>query len=654
MLNSAWVALTILGLTMALFLYGRWRHDIVAVAALLASTATGLVPGQEAFLGFSHPAVVTVAGVLVLSYTLERTGIVDVIAEHALPKTQSNTIAILSVTALGAFFSAFMNNVGALALLMPIALQTAQRLNIPPGHMLMPLAFGTILGGLTTLIGTPSNLIVSSFRASQTATETGFAMFDFTPVGGSVAVIGVLFISLLGPKLIPKRLQTGARGFDTAHYLTETRVLPDTKAVGMRIAELEAQLQESDAQIVGFLRQQLRINVPHRTLRLRPHDVLLLEADPQKLSKLLSTLGLVFNEDKPKKRDKTTTKTTQPNKKSNLPDSKSATQAVSSTLNENKPLKKPQNEANAPAAPTQKETTKENKKESAEAIDTELFEVVILPGSLLIGRTAANVRLRSQYQINLLAISRQGKRLRARPRSTLLRTGDVLLLQGQQENIFDFAQTSGCAPLAARELRVPNRRNMGIASAIMVFVVTSAALGWWSAALSFILGIMLLVLFNVLTPRNLYNAIDWPVVVLLAALIPVAQAIEQTGAASLIAEFVLNKLAQGHTIWALVLLMMTTMLLSDLMNNAATAAIMSPIAIKTAQQLEVNTDTFLMAVAIGASCAFLTPIGHQNNTLILGPGGFRFGDYWRLGLPLDILIVCLTIPLLLVAWPLSI
>ncbi|HLS17247.1 MAG TPA: SLC13 family permease [Paenalcaligenes sp.] len=770
MLNTAWLALGVLGLTIALFLYGRWRHDVVAVAALLACTALGLVPGQEAFVGFSHPAVVTVVGVLILSDSLERTGLVDVIAEHALPKTQSQFLAVLSVTALGAFFSAFMNNVGALALLMPIALQTAQRLNIPPGHMLMPLSFGTILGGITTLIGTPSNLIVSSFRASVSEDSTGFAMFDFSPVGGTVALIGVFFISWLGPKLIPKRLQTRNTGLEVTTYLTETRVLPDTKAVNMRIAELEAQLRESDAQIVGLLRHQLRINVPHRTLRLRAHDVLLLEADPKKLTKVLSTLGLVFNEDKPKRKERERERERGRDRERDRERERTRAHERGQERERNRELERDRNRQraraqgqaaaqssapttssaqaattqSAPAAPSTRateaakatepaetpetaratqatketkvtkatETTKATKTiETAETTETttaaqatktaraaadapstqqpvpaedapdtqttdadaeahdrpeteaaddtpdqddssELAELVILPGSMLIGRSASDLRLRSQYQINLLAISRQGKRLRRRPRITPLRTGDVLLLQGPVENTTAFAQSSGCAPLATRELRVPNRRNMGIASAVMGFVIISAALGWWSAALSFVFGILLLLLFKVIAPRNLYRAVDWSVVVLLAALIPVAQAIEQTGAASLIAEFVLHQLAQGHATWALVLMMVTTMFLSDLMNNAATAAIMSPIAIQTAQQLDASTDTFLMAVAIGASCAFLTPIGHQNNTLILGPGGFRFSDYWRLGLPLDVLIVSTAIPLLLYFWPL--
>src|SRR5699024_11038164 len=496
---------------------GRWRHDVVAVAALLACTALGLVPGQEAFVGFSHPAVVTVVGVLILSDSLERTGLVDVIAEHALPKTQSQFLAVLSVTALGAFFSAFMNNVGALALLMPIALQTAQRLNIPPGHMLMPLSFGTILGGITTLIGTPSNLIVSSFRASVSDSKAGFAMFDFTPVGGAVALIGVFFISWLGPKLIPKRLQARNTGLEVTTYLTETRVLPDTKAADMRIAELEAQLQESDAQIVGLLRHQLRINVPHRTLRLRPHDVLLLEADPKKLTKVLSTLGLVFNEDKPKRRerdkdceqererahergkdrerDRELTRDRSRQKarahgqalKQSSADSAPANTRVDTETEaraetetgagahkkenaKEKTVLKATIEAKITAAPTTESksgtktatktevdkntevraetkpdvkadydgvdaevNTDESADEATETADpdttSELVELVILPGSMLIGRSASDLRLRSQYQINLLAISRQGKRLRRRPRITPLRTGDVLLLQ---------------------------------------------------------------------------------------------------------------------------------------------------------------------------------------------------------------------------------
>lgn len=588
MFSPAFLIVTILLITIGLFLYGRWRHDIVAISALLMCSALGLVSPQDAFMGFGHPAVITVACILILSYALQQTGVVDVLAHRVLPKKGSATYSLLALTLLGAFLSAFMNNVGALALLMPVSLQMAAKHNLAPGQVLMPLAFGTILGGITTLIGTPSNLIVSSFRTQ--ALGHGYAMFDFSPVGITAAFVGVLFISLIGWRLIPVRQRAGKDSFDTSAYLTEAKVPADSKAIGMRLSEVQATLDANDSQILGLIRNQIRLNAPNPALSLVADDVLLIEADSEALAKNLDTLGLVFFEEK---------------------------------------------------------------KDSLKSSDsTELIELVILPGSSLISRSAVNLRLRNQYRINLLAISRQGTRSRTRIRHMPLRTGDVLLLQGAPENVADFASAGGCAPLASRPLRLPDRRNMVLSSAIMILAVLLAAFGMMSAAFSFMFGVLLLLLFNVIAPRNVYKAVDWSVIILLAALIPVAQAMESTGAANTIAAFLLDYIAQGNRIGALVLLMVTTMLLSDLMNNAATAAVMSPVAIGTAQQLGVSPDTFLMAIAIGASCAFMTPIGHQNNTLILGPGGFRFGDYWHMGLPLDIIMVCTTIPLLLIFWPL--
>ena len=602
MFSPAFLILAILLLTIALFLYGRWRHDIVAVTALLLCSFLGLVSPQDTFLGFSHPAVVTVACILILSYALQQTGVVDVIADRVLPKNGSALAALAALTALGAFLSSFMNNVGALALLMPVSLQIAARHNLAPGQVLMPLAFGTILGGMTTLIGTPSNLIVSSFRAQ--AVGEGFSMFDFSPVGASLAVVGVIFISLIGWRFIPVRERAGKDSFDTAAYLTEARVPTDSKAIGMRLSQVQTTLDETDSQILGFIRKDIKLNAPNPALSLVVDDVLIIEADPESLAKTLSALGLVFNEDK---------------------------------TQEEKPKEKP------------KEKEKDKEKDTK---SSELSELVILPGSNLAGRSAADLRLRSLYRINLLAISRQGTRSRNRLRKTRLRTGDVLLLQGSIENISDFASATSCAPLASRPLRVPDRRKMLLASGIMIFSVALAAFGILSAALSFMLGVLLLLLLNVVAIRNVYKAVDWSVIVLLAALIPVAQAMESTGAAAKIATVLLDYVAQGNAIWAMALMMVATMMLSDLMNNAATAAVMSPVAIGTAQQLGVNPDSFLMAVAVGASCAFLTPIGHQNNTLILGPGGFRFSDYWPMGLPLDLILIATTIPLLLVFWPL--
>jgi di/tricarboxylate transporter len=299
-----------------------------------------------------------------------------------------------------------------------------------------------------------------------------------------------------------------------------------------------------------------------------------------------------------------------------------------------------------------KERAKDADSKPQDAAEIVLMELAILPGSMLTGRSASDIRLRSRYGINLLAVSRQGKRSTARLRSLRFAPGDLLLMQGPPDALAEFASASGCVPLAERELRIPDRRKAILASGIMAAAIAGAAFGLMPAAISFAAGVLASMALRTVPPRSVYEAIDWPVIVLLGALIPVAGAMESTGAAGVLASFLLDRIAQGHAIVALALILVVTMTLSDLMNNAATAAVMCPIAIGAATQLGVNADAFLMAVAVGASCAFLTPIGHQNNTLILGPGGFRFGDYWHLGLPVEILVVAVSIPMLLLVWPL--
>jgi di/tricarboxylate transporter len=279
-------------------------------------------------------------------------------------------------------------------------------------------------------------------------------------------------------------------------------------------------------------------------------------------------------------------------------------------------------------------------------------ELAILPSSGLLERTPTDIQLRSRFGINLLAVSSQGQRSRARLRTYRFKAGDVLMMRGTPEAIAEFASVASCVPLAERALYIPDKRKAITASLIMGLAVAVVAFGLLPAAVAFTAGVLASMVLRTVPPREVYEAIDWPVIVLLGALIPVAAVMQSTGMADLIARFLLESVAQGHPVFALALILAVTMTLSDLMNNAATAAVMFPIALGTASQLNANPDTFMMAVAVGASCAFLTPIGHQNNTLILGPGGFRFGDYWRLGLPLEILIMAAGIPMLLWVWPL--
>lgn len=607
MTETQGILLVILVATVITFLWGRWRHDMVALGALLACVVAGLVPAPDAFAGFGHPAVITVACVLVLSYALQNSGAVDVLARRVLPAASGPGVTIAALTGLAAVLSAFMNNVGALALLMPVALQIAVKQGLPPGRVLMPLAFGSILGGMTTLIGTPPNLIVSGFRADTGAGT--FAMFDFSPVGIVVAAVGVIFIVLIGWRLVPTRERAGAEGFETSAYLTEARVPEDAKAAGMTLREIEQALEKADAQVIGLVRNEVRVPAPNPLRKVQTGDILVIEAEPEALAAALSGLGLRLEED-------------------------------TASKDEDSDVEQPAADDN------------NSKARAVGSDDVVLAELAVLPSSDLIGRSATDLGLRARYGINLLAVSRQGQRSMSRLRSMTFRAGDVLLMQGAPDLLNEFANQTGCLPLAERALRLPDRRKALVATAIMVFAVAGAAFGLVPAAVSFAGGVLAAMALKVIPWRKVYESVDWPVIVLLAALIPVAGAMATTGAADLIARLMLDNIAQDHVIVALVVILVVTMTLSDFMNNAATAAVMCPIAIGTATQLGVSPDPFLMAVAVGASCAFLTPIGHQNNTLILGPGGFRFGDYWRLGLPLEILVIVVSVPMILLVWPL--
>ena len=598
--------------TMALFLWGRLRHDLVALLALMACIVAGVVPAEEAFTGFGHPAVITVACVLVLSHGLQTTGAVDWLARTLLPRDAGRLSSMAALIGLGGLLSGFMNNVGAMALLMPVAVQLSNRLDMTPGQVLMPLSFGTILGGMTTLIGTPPNLIVSSFRAEAGLGQ--FAMFDFAPVGAAVALAGIAFVALIGWRLVPARKASGAGGFDTGTYLTEVRVPEDSKAVNLTLRAFEREIEESEAQIVGLVRNEVRITAPHGGRRIRADDILVLEADVETLAKALSVFGIKLEQ-----------------------------QGSSSDEDE---------KAGKAARKDAKEADDGGDSDTKRDEDIVLRELAVLPGSNIVGRSASDLRLRTRYGLNLLAVSREDRAPRTRLRTLKLKSGDLLLMQGPVEVMAEFTNETGCVPLGERDLRIPDKRMALIAGAIMLASVSLVTFGLLPAAAAFTLGVIASMLLRTVPPRQVYTSIDWPVIMLLAALIPVAGAMQATGAADLLARFLVETIAQGDAIVALAVVLVTTMLLSDVMNNAATAAVLCPIALGIATALGVNPDSFLMAVAIGASCAFLTPIGHQNNTLILGPGGFRFGDFWKLGLPLQVLVAAVSIPLLLIVWPL--
>jgi len=586
-----WIIFATLTLTLILFITGRWRYDVVALLALLIVALTGLIPVERAFTGFSNPAVITVAAVLVISSGLQNSGIVDLIGERLLRLKGGTIVQLAALTGIVTVFSAFMNNIGALALMMPVAIQVARKKGFPPSAFLMPLAFASLLGGMTTLIGTPPNIIIASFRA-QTGTAP-FAMFDFAPVGLGVALAGLLFIVLIGWRLIPKRRGQAAADdlFEIEKYITEVRLPEDSKLVGKRLPEINT-FVENGVNILGLVRDGVRRMAPSPRTVFTRGDILILQIDAENLEALVAKarLELVGSE-----------------------------RIISDDL---------------------------------QSDEVTLLEAVITANSLLVGETAFSLDLRRQHGVNLLAISRQGRRLRARLDRIRLRAGDVLLLQCHVQTAKDILTTLGCLPLAQRELRIGKPQQLIPPLAIFGAVLLLSAVGLIPVQVAFVAAVVIMIMAGFVSLREAYDSIDWPIIILLGAMIPVGEALETTGGAQLIANGLLHLSGQLPSSTVLIIVLVFTMFLSDLVNNAAAVVLTAPIGISVAQGLGASADPFLMAIAIGASCAFLTPIGHQSNTLVMGPGGYKFGDYWRMGLLLEVIVVLVAVPLIMFFWPL--
>jgi di/tricarboxylate transporter len=570
------------------FAWGRWRYDVVALAAMFTVVVSGIVPSEQALQGFGHPAVITVAAVLVISRALRNSGIVDLIAARLTPYTEGTALHIIVLTGVVTLASGFMNNVGALALMLPVALATAAKRGRSPSILLMPLAFGSILGGLITMIGTPPNVIIATYRADLTGQP--FAMFDFTAVGGVIALVGVLFIALGGWRLIPLRnaASSGGNAFEINDYIMEVRAVEGCRLIGERLGEIE-KLSNEEVIPVGLVRGKDTYIHPAPWRTLRTGDLIIVRAEPASLKNLIDDYGL---------------------------------ELVTGDAS------------------------------GLEVKDLRLVEATVTPGSLLEGRDSAYLRRRTQRTLSLIAMARQGQPIRSRLRRQHFRAGDVLLLQGDAETVGDAITELGLLPLAERDLSIAQPRRIGLALGIFAIAIAAGALAYVPMSIAFIGAIVAYVVFGILPARDLYRDIDWPVIVLLGSMISVGAALEVTGTTELIAGAIVGLTGTLPALIVLGLVLVVTMTLSDLVNNAATALVMAPISVSIAGRLEANPDAFLMAVALGASCAFLTPIGHQSNTLVMGPGGYRFGDYWRLGLPLEVLIVLVGVPMIALVWPL--
>ncbi|MGL6213862.1 SLC13 family permease, partial [Billgrantia desiderata] len=621
----------------------RFRYDLVALAALVVSVILGLVPGEEAFYGFGHPAVITVAAVLVLSRGFERSGVVDVIAEQVLKVGDRLFLQLVALTGTVVVLSGFMNNVGALALLLPVAMRLAREHDTSPSLLLMPLAFGSLLGGLMTLIGTPPNIIIASYRGSETG-ET-FGMFHFFPVGAVVALAGFAFIVLLGWRLVPQRAgkATTEEMFDTANYLVELKVDEDSKAAGWTLRELQRELEET-VPVLAVVRDDRRW-AGHAFLGvLREGDILLMEAGPDEMKLLEDKAGLHLGVG-PEEQEALENEA-QPREEA--ADSAASKPAASENL-----ALGTESDTSARREDDEKGAKKKkSEKKPATTEGLELVEAVVRNDSMMINRTVTQLRLQNQYGLHLIAVARDGGRLRQRLRDIRFRPGDVLLLQGGESNLGESLATLGCLPLARRNLPLGQPRMLLVSLAVFALAIAAMLLDLLPASVALTAAALVSLLVGVLPLREAYQSVDGPVIVLLGAMIPVGQALETSGGASLIAEALLTAGQQWPIMALLVGLFLISMLLSNVINNAAAALLMAPIAASLADGFGASVDPFLMVVAVSASCAFLTPIGHQSNTLVMGPGGYRFGDYWRMGLPLSLLVLVVSLPMILLVWPL--
>jgi di/tricarboxylate transporter len=571
-------------------IWGRWRYDLVAFVALLVGLLTGVVPKEAAFSGFGHPATIIIALVLIVSRGLSNSGAIELLARYVIDASRKLAAHISIMSALAASLSAVMNNVAALALLMPLDLQAAKKAGRSPSLTLMPLSFASILGGMITMIGTPPNIVIAEYR--NDALGESFSMFDFAPVGLACAVVGVAYVALIGWRLLPagrSGADAGAELFDLADYIAEVRVPEGSVVIGKRVRDLDELADKSDIDIIGLTRKGTRLPGLARLAEIRAGDILVVEASPDSLDEALGALDLEY-------------------------------------------VGKGQG--------------------ILEDDDLTLNEVVLQESSKLAGRSAMSIRLLYRYRVALVGVSRQGLRFREQVRRLVLHPGDVLLLLGPDERLADIMGRLGLLPLADRGQRVVQRNKIWIAVGAFVAAITIASMGlvYLPVALGCVVAVY--VGLNIVPIRDVYDSVEWPIIVLLGSMIPIGSALQSTGGTALIADGIVTMSSGLSPVFVLTLLIVVTMTLSDVMNNTATAVIAAPLAIDIAGRLGVNPDPFLMGVAVAASCAFLTPIGHKNNTLIMGPGGYRFGDYWRMGLPLEILIVIVSVPMILLVWPL--
>ena len=586
-------ALAIIAGMLVLFVTDRLRYDLVAALALSAAVLTGVVPAKKAFEGFANPVIIIIASVLVISRAVAVSGVVDNAMRRLMRILDSTTLQIAALTAAVSFLSAFVKNVGALGVFMPVAIQAAERRNRPVSRYLMPLAFGSLIGGTITQIGTSPNVLISAVR--QEVMGKPYHLFDFTPVGLPLTCVAIAFLSV-GWRLLPTNRRgqpTPEKRFAIEDYTSEAVLPEESPLVGKTVDDLEA-LGDDEVTVTGIIREQSHRYVPRPHWTLYAGDILVLQGDPTALQPVVDQAKLKL--------------------------------------------------LGADEMAALKPRDKDDVLETVEA--------VIAPDLLLIGNTPQDLRLRQNYEVNLLALSRADEPTSARLRSSRFAPSDVVVLQGRQSQLARALTELRLLPLAERNLAMGRPRWRWMPLLILLAALIAIATNVVAVEVGFFVAATLIVLLRLATPREAYDAVEWPIIVMLGCLIPVGEALKDTGAAGLMADGLTVIAAQLPAYLAVGLIMVVSMLVTPLLHHAAAVLLMGPVAAAVAKNLGLGPDAFLMAVAFGAACDFLTPIGHQNSTLVMGPGGYRFSDYWRLGLPLSILVAVCGTGLILLTWPL--
>ncbi|MDC3375881.1 SLC13 family permease [Gammaproteobacteria bacterium] len=581
------LSITIVSL-LGFFIWSKFRYDALAAGALVILIILGVIPANQAFDGFAHPAVITVALVLIISQGLKNSGLTGLVGKVIGGRSFTKFQFLISLLFIAAILSSFINNIGALAILLPITLNICQKMNWHPSRFLMPLAFACILGGMNTTIGTPPNIIISEYKS--TISDSGFNFFDFSYVGLAITVLSIFFISIIGNKFIQLRDDGGSGSslIDLKGYLFEVEVNESSSAIGMTLSAFKKEAGE-DTEVLGIVNETGGVKKVKNNLRIKAGQILVIKTPPDDISSILD----VFDFSIPKELH------------------------------------------------------------SFDDDDLEEIEAMITPGSRLIGRKYEFFLKLAYEELNLLGLWRKGAKYRTRLTRETFKAGDVLLLGVRdldEEDVTNKIKHLGLMPLMQRELQtIPSRSRLLKGLIFFMVSIILVALNILPTAAAFLLCVLGFARIKIID-SNFYRDIDWPIIIMLAAMIPIGTALQTTGLSDVISSNISLIAADMSLFWLLFLILIITMATTDIINNAATAVIMAPISAGIGLELGYAIEPFLMVVAVGASCAFLTPIGHQCNTVVMGPGNYKFTDYWRLGLPLDMLIIIISIPMILFVW----